>query len=143
MPMSGNETEKYGNVEGFIYQKDGKTPIPNALVILKNLKTKKQSQTAANDLGVYSFKNLPCNVYMVELKVGNVVYRVQEPLLLDEDSTRVVSFSLLTTDRGKRFLNSPLGIAVQTAGTTAASIAGLNLLTQEDPFDPIISPVIK
>lgn len=128
--------DNLGDLEGFVHDKDGKTPLSQVLVILRNVKTKKEYKVLTGEMGEYRFSNLPDNVYVVELLVGEKLYQVQDPLLISPNDTKVTSFALtdaVEKKKGKKkFLKTPLGIAVATAGTASTGYLGYELLREEE-----------
>jgi hypothetical protein len=71
-----------GNLEGFIYSKDGETPLKDARVILEEIiKGKKTGKTFESNItdetGEYKLQNVPVGFYKGKIMVRNKRYRIK------------------------------------------------------------------
>ncbi len=145
------ENAQAGNLVGFVYGKDGKTPLEGAVVMLKNVKTSEVYKSEpTGKAGEFRVTNVPEGVYVVGISVGEEGYNSAGAVKVAAGKTETVSFSLkpmpATPPAGKKtkgkkgFFKSPVGIAVIVAGT-AAIIYGIYKLTKEEEEEEV-SPVI-
>ncbi len=106
-PTFAQEKTPTGILTGFIYKKDGITPLKDALVELRKVfrsenkikygKTIYQSNQTDGS-GEYSIKNLPIGDYLVNIKVNKKIYNVGKIdfyVNIIEGESNKISFSLL------------------------------------------------
>ncbi len=147
-----------GNLVGFVYDKDGKTPLKNAVVLLKNLKTNEVYRSQpTGEAGEFRLTGLPDGFYVVGIEVDTNKYNATGAVRIVAGKTATLSFSLrplaAQKDKEKKeekkkkkrkgiiaFFKSPAGIAVIIAGT-AAIVYGIYELTKEEKEEEV-SPVI-
>ncbi len=64
-----SQTAGRGHLIGFVYEKDGSTPVPEAVVVVQNVSTGTVSESALSDkLGVFRFPDLPAGIYALGVR---------------------------------------------------------------------------
>lgn len=136
LPLSA-QTGTQGHIMGFIYDSDGKTPVPNARVILKDMENDNEfPSNVTNEFGDYHIKDVPTGNYKVIIEVNNKVFRIKRAdflVRIDPDKTNYISFSL-KKDR--------LPLAIIIPGAIVAG-AGTGILIGELIKDKEESPTTK
>lgn len=102
LPLAGGqdnaEGEGTGNLKGFIYKRDGKTPLFGAQVLLKDFKTGQLFESNVTDgVGDYKFTDIPEGNYKVKILVKDKDYEVKTVdfmVKIVEGKTSTISFSL-------------------------------------------------
>ncbi len=91
---SPQETPK-GDLVGFIFGPDGSTPVPGAVVIVKNLTTGVVTEAAATDrLGVFRLTSLPAGLYAVGVRSSRGSYNSQDFFGVTAQQTARISIAL-------------------------------------------------
>lgn len=68
-----------GNLVGFIFGSDGSTPVPQAVVVVKNVTTGAVTEAAATDgAGVFRLADLPAGLYAVGVRSSQGDYNSQD-----------------------------------------------------------------
>jgi hypothetical protein len=126
-----------GSIEGFVYDKDGKTPLSSAKVLFVNSKSGEKIQVATDASGIYRFAKLGIGDYKVVIIYNGVEYKLDTTVTVLSDKTSTYSFSIKEPKR-KAFLATPLGRATLVVGTVAAGYGIYNAF-----IEPAVSPTTK
>ena len=90
-----------GHLMGFVYSEDGKSPLENAIVLLKGVETNKIYQSLpTGKTGDYRISEVDAGIYVVGLMVCEKTYNVAGYVEVAEARTDTLSLSL----------QSPLGL---------------------------------
>lgn len=83
-----------GNMIGYVYKKDGKTPIKGAVVKIRNIATGEEfSSEPTDDSGTYEINNVPEGVYHVKIYLDNKhQYNQRGMPEIIKDQTMIASF---------------------------------------------------
>ncbi len=120
---------------GFVYAKDMKTPVANAVVKLKSVKDMKEySSTPADSNGMYKVAGLPQGRYVVGVSASEGDFNFDYVLNIKNDEMAKLSVALVpggtsaaaaAANGKKSFFTSPAGIMllVTVAGAVIYSIA--------------------
>lgn len=118
MAAAGN-----GNLKGFIYKKDGKTPLWGVQVLLKDVDTGQVFESNVTDaLGDYKLRDVPSGLYQVLLLAKDRAYKLKKIDFLVrvfDGKTSTISFSLKKRIRPLFFLFKPCWITAILAGVFA------------------------
>jgi hypothetical protein len=105
LPASENNTVGKGNLKGFIYKRDGKTPLWGAQVLLKEVKTGKIFESNVTDaVGDYKCMDIPKGNYKIKILVKDKDYEVKTVdflVKIFDGKTSTLSFSL---KKSRKFL---------------------------------------
>ena len=137
-----NEIEevKIGDLMGFLYTKDCKTPVKGAQVILTRVKKDKDKEeeytgekvfksNITDSNGDYKLIDIPVGNYKISIKLDNKNYKVKRIDFLAtiiEGKTSYMSFCL----KIKR------SVAIIIVGTSAAAALGASVVTEEEEQSP-------
>ncbi len=78
LPGSEDNPGGKGNLKGFLYKRDGKTPLWGAQVLLKDMKTGKIFESNVTDaVGDYKLMDLPQGNYKLKILVKDKDYEVK------------------------------------------------------------------
>ena len=103
LPGSEDNPGGKGNLRGFIYKRDGKTPLWGAQVLLKDVKTGKIFESNVTDaVGDYKLMNIPEGNYKLKILVKDKDYEVKTVdflVKIFDGKTSAISFSLKTHHR--------------------------------------------
>lgn len=128
---------KIGDLMGFIYTKDCKTPVKDAQVILTRVKKDKDNNeeeytgekvfksNITDSNGDYKLIDVPVGNYKISIKLDNKNYKVKRIDFLAtiiEGKTSYMSFCL----KIKR------SVAIIIVGTSAAAALGASVVTEEE-----------
>lgn len=98
LPGSQDNPAGKGNLQGFIYKRDGKTPLWGAQVLLKDMKTGKVFESNVTDaVGDYKFTDIPEGNYKIRILVKDKDYEVKTVdfmVKIIDGKTSTLSFSL-------------------------------------------------
>lgn len=98
LPGSEDNPPGKGNLKGFIYKRDGKTPLWGAQVLLKDVKTGKIFESNVTDaVGDYKFMDIPEGNYKLKILVKDKDYEVKTVdfmVKIFDGKTSTLSFSL-------------------------------------------------
>jgi len=98
LPGSEDNPAGKGNLKGFIYKRDGKTPLWGAQVLLKDVKTGKVFESNVTDaVGDYKFTGIPEGNYKLKILVKDKDYEVKTVdflVKIFDGKTSTLSFSL-------------------------------------------------
>jgi len=122
LPMAVFSQSQKGNLMGFVYGKDGKTPLDGAQVILKKVKAKKSDRTynsePTGNTGDYKMEGIPAGKYKAAIKIKNgKLYRTLAVVDIIGGKTVIRSFHLAPRRPFFAFFIEPCGIAMTVAGT--------------------------
>jgi hypothetical protein len=115
-----------GNIMGFVYDKDGKTPLKDARVVLKKVKAKKSDKEYKSDptgeTGDYKMENIPEGRYraLIVIKDGKI-YPTLSVVNVIAEKTVIRSFHLAPKRPFLAFFYEPCGIAMLIAGTAVVT----------------------
>lgn len=127
LPGSENNTVGKGNLKGFIYKRDGKTPLWGAQVLLKDMKTGKIFESNVTDgVGDYKFMDIPEGNYKIKILVKDKDYEVKTVdflIKIFDGKTSTISFSL---KKHRKFLI--LGIPLCRIFAFIAGLATIGVL---------------
>ena len=85
-----------GNLTGYVYEKDGKTPVKNAIVKIKNITTGQEFESEPTDeTGAYKIMNIPVGVYLIGVVVGKEKYNINALVEIKEKETAKLSVILI------------------------------------------------
>jgi hypothetical protein len=127
LPASEDNTVGKGNLKGFIYKRDGKTPLWGAQVLLKDMKTGKIFESNVTDaVGDYKFLDIPEGNYKLKILVKDKDYEVKKVdfmVKIFDGKTSILSFSL---KKHRKFLI--LGIPLCRIFAFIAGLATIGVL---------------
>lgn len=91
-----------GNLIGFIYAKDGVTPVKEAVVKLKNILTGKVYESSPSDeLGVFKFKDVEEGLYVAGVATQEGHYNMEKLIGIRANKTEKVALALAPFDQEK------------------------------------------
>ena len=114
--------ENTGSVTGFVYDGDGKSPIKEAVVILKLAKDKKDGKEyksePTQETGDYRIEGLPAGIYVAAVRIkSGKVYNTLSVVRIMAGKRLIRSF-YLTPERPLAWLwYNPCGVAMILSGT--------------------------
>lgn len=122
LPAAVFSQETAGNLMGFVYDKDGRTPLEDARVVLKKVKAQKGDKEyksePTGETGDYKMENIPEGRYRALIVVrGGKVYPTLSVVNVLGEKTVVRSFHLAPKRPFLAFFYEPCGIAMMVAGT--------------------------
>jgi len=138
-----------GNLIGFVYDKDGITPLEGTIVKLKNVSTGSIYESRkADKLGVFKIEGIDEGLYVIGISSKEGSFNVENFIGIKANETAKVSFALKHQAKGTkqkrpkikkglnlaRFFASPIGQAVIIAASVAI-VYGAVKLTESEP-DP-------
>jgi len=140
-----------GNLIGFVYDKDGTTPLEGAIVKLKNVSTSSIYESSkADKLGVFKIEGIDEGLYVVGISSKEGSFNVENFIGIKANETAKVSFSLEPQARGEKanmpkmkkgnflakFFTSPIGLAVIGAGSVAIVYSTVQLTGVDKACSP-------
>ncbi len=147
-----------GQLTGFIYANDQKTPVENAIVELRNIKDGSVfSSTPTTTSGLYKLTNLPPGQYVIGVKAGDSGYNCEYvvsimggemgklSLALKPGKTAEIKQPVYKTPAGlaekiagkKPFFLTPAGIAVIVVAAGGAGFGIYSLAKGEEETSPV------
>jgi len=112
-----------GELKGFIYKKNGKTPLWGVQVLLKDVDTGGVFESNVTDkLGDYKMRDVPSGMYQVLLLAKEHDYKIKKVdflIRIFAGKTSTISFSLKKPIRPIFFLFKPCWITAALAGIFA------------------------
>ncbi len=134
-----------GNLIGFVFEKDGTTPVEGAFVKLKNVSTGTVYESSKSDkLGILKTEGVEEGLYIVGISTKEGNFNVANLVGIKADETAKVSFSLQPEGQEEeeprkkkpgglaKFFLSPVGIAIIIAASSAI-IYGVVKLSEKEP----------
>lgn len=95
VPVSNFAKPSIGNLMGFVYGNDGKSPLHDAVVLLRGADTDKIYQSEPTcKTGSYKIANIDVGTYIVGLKVNQETFNVDGYVNVAEGKTDTLSLSL-------------------------------------------------
>jgi hypothetical protein len=152
-PSIGAADSSTGGIMGFVYGEDGKSPLQNAVVLLRGLNTQKLYQSEpTGETGAYKIPAIGEGTYVVGLKVNEEMFNTSNYISVTKGKTDTLSLSLQPPappppesppppgNKGKKkpFFKKPVGIATIVAGTSIVGFGLFKLLekNEEDEASP-------
>ena len=84
-----------GNLLGFVYGQDGTTPLPGAVVMVKNISSGKVYESAASDgLGVFTFQGLETGLYALGVMSPDGSYNSTDLVGVAANETAKIAIAL-------------------------------------------------
>jgi hypothetical protein len=94
-PLSNLAQPSNGNLMGFVYGEDGKSPLQGAIVLLKGADTDKAYQSGpTGKTGSYRIGNIDVGTYVVGLKVNQDTFNVDGYVKVAKGKTDTLSLAL-------------------------------------------------
>lgn len=135
-----------GSLIGFVYAKDMKTPVANAVVKLKSVNDMKEySSSPADQNGMYKVAGLPNGRYVVGVTATEGNFNFSYVLNIKSDEMAKLSVALVPGaqpqsgqgqgSKKKSFFTSPAGIMVLV---TVAGAVLYTILKDEDEASPVV-----
>lgn len=121
-PLTTPAQEQTGILMGFIYEKDGKTPLEDARVILKKVKGEPNGRifrsAYTGETGDYKMQNIPAGKYKAAIELKNSkMYQTLVVVEVIANKTVIRSFYLVPKRPFLAFFYEPCGLAMTIAGT--------------------------
>jgi hypothetical protein len=150
MEIIAAPAEPKGNLIGFIYLVDLKTPLADAVVKIRSLKDSVEMQSDPTDKnGAYKLLGIEEGQYILGVSAKSGNYNLEVMIQIKGGETGKLSLVLkegqanavLAKNVAKAaFFATPLGIAL-LAGASAAAVGGVGMLTSTTPtpFSPTAS----
>lgn len=126
------EEDPTGNLTGFIYEEDEKTPVENAVVKIRNITTGEEfSSEPTNELGVYKIENIPIGVYLIGVVVDKEKYNINMMVEIKKEETAKISCILI---KKKALIAGlfPLPCFAATLISGGGVVYGIVKLTEEE-----------
>jgi len=132
-----------GNLIGFVYEKDGTSPVEGAVVKLKNVSTANVYESSKSDkLGILKIEGIEEGLYIAGISTKEGNFNVVNLIGIKVAETAKISFALKSEGeentpkkrpRGlAKFFLSPAGIAIVVAASIAI-IYGVVKLSEKEP----------
>lgn len=138
-----------GNLIGFVYEKDGTTPVKGAVLKMRNILTGSSYESDRSDeQGLFSVKGIDEGLYIAGISTENGDFNIENLIGVKADETAKISLALKagraegdqagekeSASRKKGlagFFLSPAGVAVIVAASVAI-IYTIVKLTEEEP----------
>lgn len=129
-----------GNMVGFIFAEDQTTPVPGAILKLRNVNTGNEyASDKTDDLGIFTLKDIEAGLYIVGISSQEGDFNFNKLVGIKSNETAKVSFSLVKEDKQAAkqpqteekkdkksiasFFLSSTGIVLSTAATGATFVA--------------------
>ncbi|NIM17644.1 MAG: hypothetical protein GTO45_37235 [Candidatus Aminicenantes bacterium] len=129
LPGSEDNAPGTGNLKGFIFKANGKTPLWGAQVVLKNVKTGQKFESNVTDsVGDYKLLDIPEGDYQVKIFVKDKNYEVKTVdflIKIRDGKTTTISFSL---KKFRKFLIFGIPLCKITAFIAALATIGVLIL---------------
>ncbi len=135
-----------GSLIGFVYAKDMKTPVANAVVKLKSVNNMKEySSSPADQNGMYKVAGLPNGRYVVGVTATEGDFNFSYMLNIKGDEMAKLSVALVPgaqpqsgEEQGpkKSFFTSPAGVMLLV---TVAGAVLYTVLKDEDEASPVVN----
>lgn len=126
LPGAFAQASSKGNLIGFVFGHDGSTPMPGAIVVVKNLSTGAMTEAAATDvLGVFKVAGLDAGIYALGVKSTAGNYNSQDFFGIEARQT------------------AKLTIALNRYDPPTASAAEVVIKEQRDKGEAYIGKIVK
>ena len=136
-----------GNLIGFVFEKDGSTPVAGAVVVVRNVSTGAVTEGKVSDgLGVFRFSGLDAGLYALGVKSDKGSYNSQDFFGVTPEKTAKISIALrpydpaaasaaeavikLQRDKGEAFIGKVLRYVPETK--EAEVLVEIGLIQDED-----------
>lgn len=136
-----------GDLVGFVYGRDGSTPVTGAVIVVKNVTTGAMTESGVSDgLGVFTVPGLDPGIYAVGVKTGDGDFNSQEFFGVAPQQTSKISIALNPYDpvaataakevvkeqraKGEAYVGKVL--KYDAAAKTAEIIVEIGLIQKED-----------
>ncbi len=134
-----------GSLVGFVFDTDMKTPVPNAVVKLRNVAKAKEFESAPSDTnGMYKITGVPAGRYILGISSAKGDFNFDYALVIKGKETAKLSVALQSGGqtsgvdaKKKSFFTSPMGIV------TIVVVAGAVLYTVFKSDEEEASPVLR
>ena len=115
-----------GILTGFIYyNEDMKSPVENAVVIIRNVKTKVEFRSTATDKsGLYTIGNLEEGLYILGIRTPSGDFNFGYQIKIKANETAKLSLALKQGKKGGAIVAGAAGAGVVAGATTTGVIAG-------------------
>ena len=136
IPLSlSSQESQTGNLTGVVYEEDGKTPVKDAIVTIKNITTNQEfSSQPTNNSGEYEIGNIPVGVYLIGVNVDKEKYNINA--LVEIKKEELANLSLILTKK-KALLAGILRLACFFAHLVGGGIVIYKLVEEEEEVSPI------
>lgn len=137
-----------GNLIGFVYEKDGTTPLKGAIVKLKNVSTRRIYESSKTDkLGAFKIEGIDEGLYVAGISSKEGDFNLKNLIGIKAGETAKISFALKPEAKVKKekkakimkkgkglasFFSSPIGLAVIVAASVAI-VYGVVSITEAEP----------
>ncbi len=134
-----------GNLIGFVYEKDGTSPVEGTVVKLKNVSTANVYESSKSDkLGILKIEGIEEGLYIAGISTKEGNFNIVNLIGIKVAETAKISFALKPKGGGEentpkkrprglaKFFLSPAGIAIIIAAS-AAIIYGVVKLSEKEP----------
>lgn len=125
-----SKEESRGNLIGFIYGSDGKTPLAKSIVKIINISTGAvYESTESDEFGVFKIEGIERGLYSVSITTGEVKSIVYN-LIGIKDRTAKVAFALNAKESREKE-TEPVGMATVIASTDPVSYCSVMSITDK------------
>lgn len=134
-----------GNLIGFVYEKNGTSPIEGAVIKLKNVSTANVYESSKSDkFGIVKIEGIEGGLYIAGISTKEGNFNVVNLIGIKATETAKISFALKSEGQGEeetpkkrprglaKFFLSPVGIAIVVAAS-AVVIYGVVKLSEKEP----------
>ena len=93
--FSSGEVSAKGNILGFIYDKDGTTPLEGAIIVAKNLGTGTIYESTKSDkLGIFKLPGIEKGIYIYGVKTDQGEFNANSPMGVRVDANETAKMSI-------------------------------------------------
>lgn len=94
-PVVGSQGAGRGSLTGYVYEQDGSTPVPGAVVVVKNLTTGESLESSASTRsGVFRIEELSAGIYALGVRSERGSYNSQDVFGVEAGKTSRISIAL-------------------------------------------------
>jgi len=149
--LINGEAAGKGNLIGFVYEKDGTTPLEGAIVKLKSVSTRRIYKSSKTDkFGAFKIAGIDEGLYVVGISSKKGDFNLKDLIGIKANETAKVSFALkpqVKVQKEKKakirkeknlasFFKSPVGLAVIVAASVAIVYGAVSLIEAEPEASP-------